>query len=124
MVKNIVLLNITLNKLIAHEVKVADNFFARLKGLLGLPSLPHGQALVLSPCNSVHTCFMKFAIDVLFLDSDYRVIHMVEAMKPWKFSPIIKNAAKVVEMPAGSLSRAGINTGDILELKETSWRCR
>lgn len=96
-----------------REIEVAQTFVARLKGWMGkVPKA--GQALLIVPCTAVHTCFMKVAIDVVFLDQYGRVLCIFENMKPWRFSPRIKEAAAVMELPAGQAVRSGIREGEKL----------
>ncbi len=66
--------------------------------------MPAGHGLWIEPCNSIHMFFMKFAIDVLFLDSGGRVKRVLLALKPWRVSPIVFGARTVVELPAGTLA--------------------
>jgi uncharacterized membrane protein (UPF0127 family) len=76
--------------------------------------LPAGEGLLIKPCRSVHTHFMRFPIDVLFLDRENRVVHVIPAMAPWKLSPNVRAADAVLELPAGA--SAGTAAGDQLEL--------
>ena len=62
----------------------AHTFWQRLGGLLVRPRLQAGQALVLKPCSSVHTCFMRYAIDVVFVDGQGRVLKVIRNLKPWR----------------------------------------
>ncbi len=88
---------------LAQEVEPAFSFFKRLKGLMFRPSLPPGQALLLAPCPQIHTCFMRFAIDVIFIAEDGTALYVKENMKPWRMSPIIPHAVQTLELPAGTL---------------------
>ncbi|HEY2029453.1 MAG TPA: DUF192 domain-containing protein [Myxococcales bacterium] len=91
---------------LAEEVERAKSVLARLKGLLGRDSLATGHALVIEPCTSIHTCFMRFAIDVLFVDRDGRVVRAISNLPPWRLTRIYPSAALVVELPAGTLDRS------------------
>jgi uncharacterized membrane protein (UPF0127 family) len=64
------LINITNGAVLADVVQLADNFMTRLKGLLGRTGLKSDEALIIQPCKSVHTCFMRFPIDVIFLNNE------------------------------------------------------
>ena len=88
---------------IAQEVEVARSFFKRLKGLMFRKEMKHGTAMLLAPCPQIHTCFMRFALDVLFLDQDGKVVRVMENLKPWRLSPIVYHATQTLEMPAGTL---------------------
>jgi len=112
------LYNRTKGTLLADRVIMADNFFARLKGLLGKPGLNPGNCLVIKPCRCVHTMFMRFAIDVIFLGSDGQVLALIENLRPFRFSPYVRGAWLAVELPAGTLSRAVTAVGDLIIFRE------
>jgi uncharacterized protein len=92
------------------EFIVARSFFARLGGLLALPRLREGQALVLAPCNSVHTLFMRYAIDVAFVDKQGRVMKLVEGLQPWRAASCWR-AQATVELAAGQARAHGLAAG-------------
>jgi uncharacterized membrane protein (UPF0127 family) len=100
-----------------QEVDLANTFFKRFIGWMGKKNIKQEEGLLLIPCRSVHTCFMKFPIDVLFLDASGKVIHMIENMKPWRVSPIVNGSAAVLEVSGGAAASSGIQLGDrIIEL--------
>ena len=99
---------------LAGSVEHARSFRARLRGLLGRDGLPEGAALVIDPCNSVHTLFMRFAIDVAFLDAGGGVVALVRGLRPWRATRIHPSARRTVELPAGALERSGVREGDVL----------
>ena len=80
---------------------------------MGRRSLPEGEALLIDPCYSVHTMFMRFAIDVVYLDSNDRVLKVVGRLRPFRAS-VCRGAKRVLEMPAGSAALAGIKPADQL----------
>ena len=88
---------------LAEEVEQACSFFKRLKGLMFRRQMAPKTALLLAPCPQIHTCFMRFAIDVVFVDKEDAVVYVLENLKPWRLSPIVHRAAKTLEMPAGTL---------------------
>ena len=104
---------------IATAVTLADTRASRRRGLLGRDGMNEGEALMLSPCTAIHTFFMRFAIDVIFVDRDSRVVRTVSRMRPWRIA-IAWRARSVIELPAGwldSLARRGpaghaVNVGD------------
>ncbi len=102
---------------LASRVTKADTFFSRLKGLLGRPSFPEGEALWIIPCRAVHTRGMTFAVDVLFLDPSLRVLALEEGLTPGRFPPIRWKARTVLELPAGTLRRTGTRPGDQIEIE-------
>lgn len=82
------------------SVPVARTFSSRLRGLMGRASLGEEEGLFLANCSRVHCCFMRFPIDVLYLDSNLRGIE-VETLFPWQLGKRVKGACHVLEMPAG-----------------------
>lgn len=88
---------------VASDVKLAISFGKRLKGLLGRDGLAKGEGLLLRPCPQIHTFFMRFAIDVVFLDKDNEVLYVIENLPPWRLSPIVARAAQTLELSAGAL---------------------
>lgn len=114
------IINQTTKEILAYHTFMANKFLARLKGLLGRRELPKGEALALHPCSSIHTCFMQFAIDVLFLDAAGRVMYMQENLIPWRCSPLIKGAVTVVELPSGSIRESKTGVGDQLVFDDLS----
>lgn len=101
------------NKLL-DNVKIADSFSTRLKGLLGKSGLEPGEGLVIKPCNSIHTFGMKFPIDVAFVDKDNMVVHIMDNIPKGKMSPIIKGAKYVIEARAGEFKDRNLEVGDII----------
>ena len=100
---------------LAHRVERAATPLARVRGLLGRGPLQEGQALLIKPCASIHTFFMRFAIDAAFLSGDLRVVRAISTLKPWRATRLYSRAAMVVELPAGTLVRTGTREGDVLE---------
>lgn len=111
------IINKTKNIVIAAEACVADSFYKRLKGLLGCRGLKTHSALIIKPCNSVHTFFMKFPIDVLFLDKNNKVIKLKQSLKPFRISPLYFNARVVIELPAGTAKATNTCEEDLITLE-------
>lgn len=109
------LVNLNNEQVVATKLELAHTFFARLKGLMGRSVLEPGHGLEIRPCNSIHTCFMRFDLDLIFLDKDSRIVHLERAMPPWRVSGIIKVAAMVVELPAGTIDATGCKIGHLLD---------
>jgi uncharacterized protein len=107
--------NTTRNSVLAESADVADTSAMRQKGLLGRSSLLVGQGLWIVPCEAVHTCGMRFPIDVLYLDRKKRVRKLRRAMAPWRFS-LCFLAHSVLELPAGVIEQTGTEPGDQLNL--------
>ena len=99
---------------LASSVEHARSLGARLMGLLGRDGLAEGAALVIEPCSSVHTLFMRFPIDVAFLDARGAVVAVAPGLRPWRATRVHPAARRVVELPAGALARAGVREGDVL----------
>lgn len=110
------LLNERTGHLIASDVELASTRESRRKGLLGRNSLDVEAALVLAPCCSIHTAFMRFPIDVAFVDRDGRVIRFVRDLKPWKIA-ISLRARAAIEFAAGSLRARDVRLGDRLYVR-------
>lgn len=105
--------NDTRGSVLAEVADLANTSAARRKGLLGRDALSEGQALWIVPCESIHTCFMKFPIDVVYLDRKHRVRKVSRAVAPWRFS-ICLQAHSVLELPAGVVDRSETKPGDQL----------
>jgi uncharacterized membrane protein (UPF0127 family) len=91
-------------RVVVEDLELASSSWSRFVGLMGRPSLERGRGLWIEPCNSIHMFFMRFPIDVLFLDRQRRVKKVMLELKPWRVSPIVFGARTVVELPAGTLS--------------------
>jgi uncharacterized protein len=116
------LINERTRKSVADTVEVAETRAARRRGLLGRARLDTGAALMLVPCFAVHTAFMRFAIDVIFLDGDGCVVRTVSRLSPWRMAMSVR-ARAVVELPAGQLESLAVDVGDALYLVPT-WEQR
>jgi len=115
-VTGLVLINRTTGSVIAGRAQSACGFWSRFRGLMGRRTFPAGSALVLTPCKQVHTFFMRFTIDIVFLDGQGVVIEVLPGMSPWKISPFVGGARSVVELPAGVVESTGTARGHMLEL--------
>jgi uncharacterized membrane protein (UPF0127 family) len=107
---------------IANEVREATSFWARAVGLLGQAEMKPNTALWireswLSPANSIHTCFMRFAIDVVFVDRNLTVRAVHRNLKPWRMTMPARGASSVFELAAGTLNEyKPIDIGDQLDV--------
>jgi hypothetical protein len=111
----VVLINERTRTLVAEHVEVAETRRERRRGLLGRTHLADGEALMLIPCCAVHTAFMRFTIDLIFLDRDGCVVRTVSRLQPWCMA-VAWRARSVIELPAGRLERCEVETGDRLYL--------
>lgn len=109
-------INVNTGITIADRLIIADNFIHRMIGLLGKKELKEREGIILKPCNSIHTFFMKFPIDVIFLDKDNIVINLIENMIPGKISPIIWKSKSILELPILTIKRTNTLLGHRLEM--------
>lgn len=102
---------------LAHAVptqiylRTAFNPLQRARGLLGQARLTPAHGVWLRPCNAVHCCFMRFAIDVLYLDAQLEIIAIRQRLRPWRWS-MCRRACSVIELAAGECQRLRIQPGD------------
>ena len=95
------------------RARVARTFAQRFRGLMGVARLEPGCGLLLPRTSSVHTHFMRFALDVVFLDDEGRVTKITPALRPWRFAAA-RGAGSVLELAAGECRRLGLAAGDLL----------
>lgn len=94
-----------------------SNSLERMRGLLFSPAPAAQEALLITPCNAVHTALMRCALDVAFLDHDGRVRKLIAGLKPWSLAGCLV-AGQTLEMAAGTAARLGLETGQQLEWRE------
>ena len=107
--------NQTRNTVLADAADVADTSEKRRTGLLKHTGLEPGQGLWIIPCESVHSFFMKFAIDLVYLDKNKKVKKVRHRMVPWRLSACL-TAHSILELPAGVVKSTGTQKGDQLEI--------
>jgi uncharacterized protein len=100
-------------QVVCDRCEVADGLFTRLRGLLGRRDLPRGRGMLIRPAWSVHTAFMRFAIDVLYLDRELTVLAVRRHVRPWRITARL-GAHSALELPAGECERLGIEAGHCL----------
>lgn len=100
------------NKMIAETCVVAKNFASRLMGLMGKSELKQGSGLLIRPCNSIHTFFMRFSIDVIYMDAQGKIIKIHRNMRPWRADFPVSEAVMVLELPVDGA--AGLVEGELL----------
>lgn len=110
--------NITKNTVVAEHVKIADSYFPRFIGLMGKPGLPEGHGLWIVPCADIHSFFMRFEFDAVFVDKEGKVLHVEKRMKPNRISKFVKGGRAVLELDGGVIDQSGTEIGDIIELQE------
>jgi uncharacterized membrane protein (UPF0127 family) len=107
--------NLSRGTTLATRGRRARGFFERLLGLMFRASLAEGEGLLLEGEQSIHTCFMRFPIDVLYLDRDYCVLRAVHSMAPFKLGPLFtRHCHAILELPAGSIESTGTAVSDQL----------
>ena len=99
---------------VCERCVVADTPLRRLKGLLGRSGLPPGEGLLIRPTSAIHTCFMRFPVDAVFLDRDLVVLRAVSDLGAWRVAAC-RGSRAVLELAAGEISRRGIRAGDLLQ---------
>lgn len=107
--------NLTKNTTPAPQTKLADTFFLRLKGLLGTKTLNPGEALLLKNEKSIHTLFMAFSIDIVYIDPAFTVIDLEAEMPPNKLGRYYPQCMYILELPAGTIKATNIEVGDKLD---------
>ena len=100
--------------LLATHLRVADNMISRMRGLLGYPEPQPGSGLLLVPCNGVHMFGMGYALDVVFLDRNHRVVRIVECLQPQHMVPWVRHAHQALELPTGTVQSTDTRVGDAI----------
>ena len=106
--------NRTRRTVVGSQVRVADGFWSRTRGFLGRPHPALGEGLLLTPCDGVHMFGMRYPLDLVFLSDDATVVHVVEALLPWRRTARIPGATAVLEVPVGTVEATGTTVGDRL----------
>lgn len=102
--------------IISSNIQVADTPVSRIIGLM-FKKNPAADGLLLEPCNSIHTFFMRYSLDIVFLNGSNQVVKIIHNLKPWRMTWIYWKAKKTLELPAGKLPLV-IKEGDILEVMD------
>jgi uncharacterized membrane protein (UPF0127 family) len=106
-------------RVICASCRVAATFATRLRGLLGRRELAPEEGLLIRPASSIHTFFMRFSIDVVFLDGGGHVLKLVSDVRPWRIA-LARGARETLELPAGRATAAGLAIGERLRLAEAA----
>jgi uncharacterized protein len=102
---------------VCEHCELAESTLGRMRGLLGREGLAPGAGMLIHPAPSVMTFFMRFPIDVVFLDRDKRVVRVVPSLRPWRMASARK-AVAALELPAGASESAGLRPGTVLVIDE------
>jgi len=101
---------------VCERCEIPESSFGRMRGLLGRTGLEPGSGMLIDSAPSVHMFFMRFPIDVVFLDRDWKVLSVRHELRPWRVAGT-RRAVAALELPAGAAAAAGIEEGDVLALE-------
>jgi hypothetical protein len=104
---------------VCDRCEIPESAFGRMRGLLGRAGLDPGSGMLIDRAPSVHMFFMRFPIDVVFLDRDRRVVGVRHGLRPWRVAGA-RRAVAALELPAGAAAAAGLERGDVLALEDRS----
>lgn len=109
-------LNETRGSVVCESTEMADNTWTRLRGLLGRDGLGAGHGMIIRPAGSIHSAFMRFRFDAVFLDRHMVVVGLAEDVPPWRIRGA-RRAKSTLELAAGEIGRRGLQVGDALAVK-------
>jgi uncharacterized membrane protein (UPF0127 family) len=104
------------NKILSNDILIADTLVSRLIGLMFSSKLTGAEGLLIDPCRSIHTCFMRYSLDIVFISSEKKIVKIIRDLKPWRMTWIYFKASMTLELPAGKLP-LDVVEGDSLEVK-------
>ena len=107
-------------RIVIPHVEVAANLWTQTLGLMGRKEIMPDGGLFIPHCNAIHTAFVRFPIDVIFLDREMKVVRLISALPPWRVIGFVKGAKSVVELPAGMLRQKQIAVGQQFTLHLTA----
>ncbi|MEL0656881.1 DUF192 domain-containing protein [Pseudoalteromonas issachenkonii] len=102
------------------NIMYANTWFLRLRGLLGR-NLKVNEGMLIEPCNSVHTMWMKYDLDIIYINKNNEIVKIIKKLKPWKLS-VCTAAFKTLELPADTVDYIGLKVGDFLEFKKEEFK--
>lgn len=105
-------------RVIVERAAIASSYWSRFWGLMGRRALAENEGLLIEPCSSIHTMFMRFAIDAIFLDEDRRIVK-IASVRPYR-AALGGGSRSVLEVPAGTAERNGLEVGDALIMTSLS----
>jgi uncharacterized membrane protein (UPF0127 family) len=112
--------NATKGTVVAEKVGLARSFWSRFRGLMLRSSLDEDAGLLIEPGGSIHTAFMRFPIDAVFLTKEGEVVKVAPAVKPWRAT--LSRGYSVLELPSGAAAKANVEAGDHLLIEEPEVR--
>lgn len=110
--RRVCVFNQTRQSFLSLDTTVADTQLSRLKGLLGKRELKSNEGLWLVPCQGIHTIGLLFPIDVIYLDAEYRVVHLIEHLKPFRITSLRRSCHSVLEVPLRTIFESETEVGD------------
>jgi uncharacterized membrane protein (UPF0127 family) len=105
--------------IVCERCEIPESSFGRMRGLLGRDGLEPGEGMLIDHAGSVHMFFMRFPIDVVFLDRDRKVVGVRHGVRPWRVAGA-RRAVAALELPAGTAAEAGVEEGDVLVLEDVA----
>jgi len=105
---------------VINNIKIANTCISRLLGLLPKSYLGREDGLWILPCTSIHTVGMRFSIDVIFLDKNFKIIKLRKNLKPFRFCFSFRNTHSVLELSSGVIESCNLNCGDFLHITSSS----
>jgi uncharacterized protein len=109
------LINDRTHAVVASSVELAVTARDRMRGLLGRARLEPSAGLLLSPCAAIHTAFMRFPIDVVFVDGDGKALRVIRQLQPWRVA-VSRRARAVIELGDGTIGPGDVEIGDRLRV--------
>ena len=109
--------NLTRGTLLGDRIEVADTSLSRFLGLIPKRGLNAGEGLWIKPSSGVHMFWMRFAIDVVGLDREMRVVRIWRSLKPWRMTSISRQMHSALELPVGQIDAGDVQLGDVLQLQ-------
>jgi uncharacterized protein len=106
------------NEVIVTDLHHANTFWKRFKGLMGTKILPEQSGLYINPCSQIHTCFMQYSIDLIYLDQSNAVVGIEENLAPWKIGKRFDNVKSVIELPANTIQQTSLKVGQKIALTD------
>ncbi len=113
--RSVRIVNQTREQVVCERAEVAANMFSRMRGLLGRSGLASGEGMFFAGESSIHSAFMRFHFDAVFLDAELRVLKLAERIPPWR-AHSARGARNVLELAAGEIAGRAIHVGDVLRL--------
>ena len=109
--------NKTRGQVLADNARLVRSYWERLIGLMGRKALAQNEGLIIDPCSSVHMFWMRFAIDVIYVNKEHVIVGIDHDLRPWRIGHFYRKVQYVIELPAGKAHETGAQVGDRLILE-------